>query len=578
MNNHPWSYRLIGLAAAMAVLAGCAGPQIQAPTAAPSPPVAQPADTPTPSADEPSATTEAPTATPTAEEAEKVIIGAFDQGPGGFPERFDHFNATAGHYVFELYLSKLVRYCDTTLSSICGDLAESWELSPDGKTLTFKLRDAKWHDGTTVTADDVAFTLQTQLIKGAGRYSGFFSSIQGAQDFSEGKASSVTGIQVVDPKTIRIVLDRPNAALLDTLSFIGIIQKKQWEGVNMAENAKSDIWKTNIIGSGPFKFSKYVPGQYTEYVAFEDYYGGKPKVSKIINRYFPEPGTAAIALQKGEIDFTYVTIDELQQLQDNPDINIISGPSLVNLSLAFNRRLVPAFEDKRVRQAMLHAIDRKAIIESLWKGSAKPSNCFYSPGGPYDAPSPNPYEYDPQRAEELLKEANFDGSAVGELELLTYYNDQLSKDTLAVIAEQLSAVGIKTRLRFVDVPTFNSEFYSADPKWGIAFIGAGNGPEPDNIYTTHHSSEEWPKGRNIDPIRSAELDKLLDAGRSEIDPATRQQIYQQVCQLLNQEAMRGYLMESIRFGAASKKLGNFIYTPSPGGGRYLAYPERWTKN
>lgn len=574
MRNHLRLCRpIVGWVATAAVLAGCASPPVQAPPAAPATTAPQAAVTPQPTATPAPADVGAP-----AESAEKVIIGAFDQGPGGYPERFDNFNATAGHYVFELYLSKLVRYCDTTLSKLCGDLAESWEISPDGKTITFNLRDAKWHDGTTVTADDVAFTLQTQLIPGASRYSGAFSAVQGAQDFSEGKAPSVSGIQVVDPKTIKIVLDQPSASLLDTLSFIGIVQKKQWEGVNMAENSKSDIWKTNIIGSGPFKFSQYVPGQYTEYVAFDDYYGGRPQVDKIINRYFPEPGTAAIALQKGEIDFTYVTIDELQQLKDNPDLNIISGPSLVNLSLSFNTKLVPAFNDKRVRQAVMHAIDRETIIETLWRGSAKPSNCFYSPGGPYDAPNPNPYEYDPQKAKDLLKEANFNGDEVGELELFTYYGDQLSKDTMAVIAEQLAAVGIKTRLRFVDVPTFISEFYTDDPKWGMAYAGSGNGPEPDNIYSTHHSSQAWPKGSNMTPINNAELDALLDAGRVESDPAKRQQIYQQVCQLLNEEVFFAYLMESTRFGAASKKLGNFIYTPSPGGGRYLAYPERWTKN
>ncbi|MBU6358790.1 MAG: ABC transporter substrate-binding protein [Chloroflexi bacterium] len=570
-------------------LAACAAPT---PTAAPKPAAtaapAAPAATTAPAAPAPAATTApaapapAATAAPAAPAAApiantgNIIIGGFDVGPGGFPERFDNFNAGAGYYAFEFYLSKLVRYCDVTLSKMCGDLAEKWEVAPDGKTVTFSLKNAKWHDGSAVTADDVVFTISRQLDKGASRYAGFFSAISGSKDYADGKADKVSGLAAVDPKTVKISLDKPNTPLLDSLSFIGIIQKKQWEKVPPADMPKSDIWKNGIIGSGPFKLSKYVTGQYTEFVPFDDYFGGKPKVDKLINRYFPEAGTALIALQKGEIDFTYVTVDELDKLKSNADLKIIEGPSLVGQSMYLNLR-IKEFDNKLVRQAIMHAVDRDTIIKTLWKGTALPSNCFYSPAGPYNSKNANPYKYDVAKAKALLKEANVDLAKLGEMEFLTYYGDQLSKDMLAVISEQLKEIGLKTKLRFVDVPTFNSEFYTKEPKWALGWVGAGNGPEPDNAYTSHHSSEEWPKGININVIKNAELDKLLDAGRVEGDPAKRQEIYQKICQLSNDEVLRGYMLESTRYGAASKKLGNFIYTPSPGGGRYLAYPEKWTK-
>ena len=567
-------------------LAACAAPT---PTAAPKPAAtaapAAPAATTAPAA--PAATavpaapakpTEAPkpAAVAAPSNAANVIIGGFDVGPGGFPERFDNFFAGAGHYRFEFYLSKLVRYCDVSLSKMCGDLAEKWEVAPDGKTVTFTLRDAKWHDGSKVTADDVVFTISRQLDKGASRYGGSFTAITGSKEYSEGTAKTLAGLSAPDAKTVKIALDKPNTPLLDTLSFIGIIQKKQFENVPPADLSKSDLWKNGIIGSGPFKLTKYVAGQYTEFEAFADYYGGKPKVDKIINRHFPEAGTALIALQKGEIDFTYVTVDELDKLKANADLKIIEGPSLVGQSMYLNLR-TKELDDKRVRQAIMHAVDRDTIIKTLWKGTALPSDCFFSPAGPYNSKNANPYKIDLAKAKALLKEANVDLAKLGEVEFLTYYGDQLSKDMLAVISEQLKEIGLKTKLRFVDVPTFNTEFYNKETKWTLAWVGAGNGPEPDNIYTSHHSSEEWPKGININVIKNAELDKLLDAGRVEGDPAKRTEIYQKVCQLSNDEALRGYMLESTRYGAASKKLGNFIYTPSPGGGRYMAYPEKWTK-
>ncbi len=570
---------MAGALAASMLLAACATPTAAppppaAPTAAPV--VAAPTKAPEPvKAPEP---TKAPAAAPVAAVANtgNIIIGGFDVGPGGFPERFDNFNAGAGHYTFEFYLSKLVRYCDTTLSKMCGDLAEKWEVAPDGKTVTFSLRNAKWHDGSPVTADDVVFTLSRNIDKGVGRYSGNFAAVSGSGDYREGKADKVAGLVAVDPKTVKIMLDKPNTPLLDTLSFLGIIQKKQWAGVAAADFPKSDIWKNGIIGSGPFVFSKYVAGQYVEFTPFADYWGGKPKVDKLINRYFPEAGTALIALQKGEIDFTYVTVDELDKLKANDAIKLIDGPSLVGQSMYFNLRL-KEFNEPKVRQAIMYAIDRDTIIKTLWKGTALPSNCFFSPAGPYNSKDANPYKYNVATAKALLKEANVDLASMGEIEFLTYYGDQLTKDMLAVISEQLKDIGLKTKLRFVDTPTFNTEFYNKEPKWALGWVGAGNGPEPDNIYTSHHSTEEWPKGININVIKNAELDKLLDAGRVEGDPAKRTEIYQSVCAISNKDALRAYMLESTRYGAASKKLANFTYTPSPGGGRYLAYPEKWTK-
>ncbi len=565
MNN--MTTKLFSVAAATALLlAACAQPTAE-PTKAPAP-----VATVAPAA--PAATTApAPAAAPA--NSGNIIIGAFDQGPGGFPERFNNFQAGAGHYVFELYFSKLVRYCDTSLSKMCGDMAEKWEVTPDGKTVTFSIRNMKWHDGSAVTADDAAFTIERQFNKVDSRYSGNFAAISGSAGFDPAKGK-LSGLTVVDAKTLKISLDKPQPALLDTLSFIAIIQKKQWEKVAPGDMNGSDIWKNGIIGSGPFVFSKYVPGQYTEFLPFADYYGGKPKVDKLINRYFPEAGTALIAVQKGEIDFTYVTVDELDKIKTNADLKIIEGPSLVGQSMYFNLR-TKGFDNVKVRQAIMFAVDRDLIIKTLWKGTALPSNCFFSPAGPYNYKDSNPYKFNPDKAKALLKEADFDPASLGELQFLTYYGDQLTKDMLAVITEQLSAIGFKTKMRYVDVPTFNSEFYTADPKWTFGWVGAGNGPEPDNVYTSHHSSEEWPKGININVIKNADLDKLLDAGRIELDPAKRTEIYQNVCKLSNDLALRGYMLESTRYGTASKKLGNFIYTPSPGGGRYLAFPEKWTK-
>ena len=409
----------------------------------------------------------APTAAPAPAKTGNIIIGAFDQGPGGNAEKFNDYQAGSGHYAYELYLSKLVRYCDVTLSKICPDVAEKWEVSPDGKTYTFSIRDMKFHDGTKVTADDVAFAIERQFNKVDSRWSGNFMAITGSKDFQDGKTPKLAGLTVVDPKTLKITLDNAQPAFLDSLTYPGIIQKKQWENVKPGDMNASEIWKNGIIGSGPFIFSKYVPGQYVEFLPFADYYGGKPKVDKLINRYFADAATANIALQKGEVDFSYVTIDDLDKIKANPDLRVMEGPSYVAQSIYLNQRM-KAFQDVRVRQAMMYAIDRDLIIKTLWKGTALPLNCLSSPASAFNVKDVNPYKYDPAKAKALLKEAGVDPASLGELLFETYYGDQLTKDMIAVVAEQLAAVGFKTKLRFVDRPTFDAEFYNADPKWALA--------------------------------------------------------------------------------------------------------------
>jgi len=250
-----------------------------------------------------------------------TMTAGFDVGPGGFPERFDAWNATAGYYWFDMYLGKLVTYCDVTLTTKCGDLAESWDLSSDGKVYTFKLReDLTWHDGEPFTADDVKFTLDTVAAPGVSRFTAQLSTVEGYQDLQDGNATELAGVVVVDDYTVEITHTAPNAAFPDGLGFIYIMPRHAMADLPVEEIANNPWWQTNPVGIGPFKWVKYETGQYVELERFDNYWRGAPLLDRLINRYFPEPGTAVLALEAGEIDFTYVTADEMLRLKENPDI------------------------------------------------------------------------------------------------------------------------------------------------------------------------------------------------------------------------------------------------------------------
>jgi peptide/nickel transport system substrate-binding protein len=350
-----------------------------------------------------------------------------------------------------------------------------------------------------------------------------------------------------------------------------MVPKHELESIAPADLVKSAWWRENPIGTGPFKWSKHEPGQYVELVAYDDYWRGRPKLDKIINRYFPEAGSSVIALRSGEIAFTYLTTDEALALEGNADITVLSGPSQVLNYLGFDMT-DPRFQDARVRQAFMYAIDRQAIVDQLYQGQATVVTCAYvlEKYLPADAEA---YAPDPAKARALLEEAGFDSSQP--VQELTYYQDQLSTDVLVTIQQMLADVGVTLELRAVDVPTYN-DVASKPEGWDVTFAGAANGPDPDVMSTHFESKAQNPSVRNWSNIADAELDRLFIEGRAAIDPDQRAGVYQQVCKIMNEQVYWAPMWVSTRFGGASKAIGNFIWTPAPGGGRYYDAAETWT--
>ena len=486
-----------------------------------------------------------------------TLVGGFDVGPGGNFGVFNPMVAGAGFTWYSKYFSGLVTY-DVNFQKIQGDLAESWDTSADGKQLTFHLRKGlTWHDGQPLTSDDVKFSID--LLKNPDSLA-----------LIAARFSAVKEVTTPDPQTVVFNLTQPNAPLLDALTMAFIYPKHALGAITPKDLVKSTWWSTSPVGSGPFKWSKYVADQYVELVPFDNYWRGKPKLDKIVNRYFKDPSAALIALRSGDIQFTYVTSDDAATLKTDQNLAILSGPSQVLNYLGFNLN-DKRFQDVRVRQAFMYAIDRKTIVDQLYKGSAQLVPCIYS-NPIYQNTDAQAYAADVAKAKALLKDANWDSIKGQPIELLTYYSDQLSTDVLATFQQMLSAVGIDVKPRAVDVPTYNQLRDSSN--FALIYAGAGNGPDPDKaapFFTTNGSSIAKAYGMN-----NPELDKLFTQGQQETDPAKRAPIYQNICKTLNQTLPWGPMWVSTRYGAASKKVGNFIWTPAPGGGPYYDAAETWT--
>ena len=493
-----------------------------------------------------------------------TLSGGFDVGPGGFQGNFNPLAATSGFTWLSVYFEPLVTY-DEKLQKVVGLLASTYQVSSDQLTYTFKLADAKWHDGKPFTAKDAKFTMGLAQNAKTG-------SVLAA------RLTAVSSVEAPDDKTLVIKLSAPTSSLMDTLTKVMMLPEHALSQIAPDQLAKNTWWSTTPIGTGPFKFTKYVTDQYVELAANADYRGGKPALEKVINRYFANPAAAIAALRAGEIQFTYVDSNDLAAFRNNKDFRIVEGDSFVVNYLGFNHDS-PIWKDARVRQAVMYAINRDAIIQSLYGGAAKVANCAYVA----DQVVPKgiePYAYNPEKAKQLLKDAGWDQiNGNKPITLLTYYTTPLATNVMAAVQAMLAQVGINVTPRAVDTPTYNSIVLNptADTtQFQMVYAGLQNGPDAGSINVGLNEKQIPPAGPNVARVRMPELTKALDTALGETDAAKRDARYQDVCKVMNKDLPWGTLWVANRYGVASAKLKDFVWTPAPGGGPYQAHPEKWS--
>ncbi len=496
-----------------------------------------------------------------------TITGGFDVGPGGFQGNFNPLAATGGFTWLNVYFEPLVIY-NAELTKLEGALATEWSFSEDQREVTFKLAEETWHDGEAFTSADVKFTLE--LAKNAAAGSVFAARL--------GKINS---IEAPDDRTVVLKLSAPDSGLLSVLAQVMMLPEHALSSIAPEAIATSTWWATTPIGTGPFKFTKYVTDQYVELAADEDYRLGRPLTDRIINRYFDNSAAAVSALRAGEVDFTYVEPDDAKTFAGNADFRVIEGASFVVNYVGFNH-MVDLWNDVRVRQAFMYAIDRQAIIESLYGGAAQAANCGYVADQlvPSDIEQ---YAYDPEKAKALLAEAGWaDINGNKPITWLTYYNTPLAANVMAAAQAMLAQVGINVVPRVVDTPTYNGIVYKeGNPDWNefpLVYAGLQNGPNPAGINVGLNESQLPPNGANIMRVKNQKLSAAFDAALAETDPAQADARWQDVCRVMNADLPWATMWVANRYGVASSHLVDFVWTPAPAGGPFASHPEKWAKS
>lgn len=449
------------------------------------------------------------------------------------------------------------------------NLAERWEFSADGRAITFFLRqDVRWHDDTAFTSHDVAFTFWSMMHpEYQGYLWGGLDKIQGALAFHEGKADSVRGIEVLDEYTIRFTLQEPYAPLFMNLRR-GIIPAHLLAEVPPARLPQHDF-NRRPVGTGPFRFVRYVEDRYVELEAYEGYHRGRPYVDRVVYRVMVPEGSLDL-LARGELDMVEVTAGTVSQVEALGVAGIYRYPDLGYQYLGLNLKR-PFFQDRRVRQALAHAIDRERLVQQVLAGEGEVVNGPIPPASWAYAADLKGYPYDPTQARALLQEAGWedrDGNGVLErdgrefrITLVYPAGNPAREATAPLIRDDLAAVGISVEPRKLSFDDFMGRVFDRRDfdgyllGWGLAAD-----PDPSPVWL---SAQAAPGGWNPSGFEDDESDRLLKAAVATFDRDVRKTLYDEWQRLIHEEAPYVFLYSPYRIVAMNTRVKGF--RPGPHG-------------
>ena len=425
-----------------------------------------------------------------------------------------------------LVYNGLVRY-DKNLK-LEGDLAQSWDVSPDGLKITFHLRHGvKWHDGQPFTSHDVLYTYRVIVDpKTPTAYSEDFKQVQSAR--------------ALDPFTFEVTYAKPFAPALASWST-SILPAHLLEGKDITKSPLS----RNPIGTGPYLFKQWIPLQKLVLEANPDYWEGKPYISHYVYRIIPDSSTMYMELKSGGIDEMGLSPVQYQRQTDTPAFrarfNKFRYPAFGYTYLGYNLRL-PLFQDRRVRQALTCAINKDEIIQGALLGMGQVAHGPYKPGTWAYKQKVDDFGYDPARAATLLKQAGFVKGTDGILEkdgkrfsftiMTNQGNDQRLKSAL-IIQRRLRNVGIEAKIRVMEWASFITNFIDKG-QFDAVLLGWTLSQDPD-IYDIWHSSKTAPKELNFIHFKNPDVDRLLVEGRGTFDVEKRKKCYYEIQDILARE-------------------------------------------
>ncbi len=414
------------------------------------------------------------------------------------------------------------------------ELAESWDITDDGLEYTFNLReDVTWHDGEQLTAEDVVFTFETHLDPDTG-------SPRTAQ-----LSARIDTIEALDDYTVQFTLNMPAAPFLlqDMVNYI--VPEHILGDVAPADHA-SHPYSTGeqgvTIGCGPFQFEEWVSGDHVTLVKYEDYYRGEPNTDRWIRRIVPDQTVLAQQIGTGEVDYGAVQESDYENLdqQEDIDVTVFDTFNFTFYAYQLNPERSELFQEPEVRQALVYGLDRQAMVEAIRfgfgevaRGSMPVASWAYDP----DALDRD-YEFDPDRAREMLDEAGWvegdDGirERNGErfsFEIYTNAGNEIREQYIAIMQEQWREIGVECIPQTEEWSAFLDRI-TGTRDFDMFLVGFSWSVDPHQEAMWHTDSAEG--GFNMNEYSNPEVDDLLAQGLETTDQDERREIYTEMQNIL----------------------------------------------
>lgn len=476
------------------------------------------------------------------------IVGAQADGTGGTllfnnisnPAGLDpHITgAVVSWYVLDNIFDRLVRIDPTTLEPV-PSLAESYEVSEDGLTYTFVLRDGvTFHNGRALTSADVKYSFERIMNPDVPAV-------------AKGYFSAISAIETPDDKTVKLVYSESFAPLLLALTRLETAIVPQEEVEKTAE------WEVHPIGSGPFKFESFTKDQATVLVKNEAYWEpGLPLLDRVEHRIIPQNETAVANIRTGDIHASEINIKDFESLSTAEGVNAQLFTSSFWAHLSMNTQVAP-FDNVKVRQAIRMGFNRDDIQDAVFYGTGAVSNTLLPEGNPFRAEVEG-WGYDPEAAKALLAEAGFADGFSAKMRIIS--SSPWAVTASQIVQAYLAELNITIEIEQIESTTWFSEVFT-NSEFEMSMVAHTSKVDPDlSMLDILHSGDLGTK--NYTQFSDPEMDALLDQGRVEIDPEKRKQIYADAQKIFVERS--GYVVLNIQdlFFAQRSNVQGFTFVPT----------------
>jgi peptide/nickel transport system substrate-binding protein len=437
----------------------------------------------------------------------------------------------------------------TPKGEIAPKLAEKWEVSADATEFTLRLKKGiKFHDGQPFNAEAVKANFDRRLDFNAATKLYFL-------------VAQIASVTVVNEHTVKIKTKVPFAPLLSNLTY-------PTNGIQSPAALKRSWDKPLImpIGTGPFIFKEWAPGNRLVMVRNDNYWGINPALSEVTFRVIPDDASRVAALEKGEVHVAVkIPPSHLPRLKADSKIRIITSPSARTIYLGFNCSKEP-FADKRIRQALNYAVNKEAIVEHVLDGAGRVSDAPISPVISGYVPIKT-YEHSVEKAKALLTEAGFPEGFETTLHSPSGRYDKDGSLATAVAADLLK-VGVKAKIKLMDwetyIPFIIRDQEEAEHRLYVLGWSTLTGDADYGLYPLFYSGEWARKGTNASFFKNEKLDQLLDTARGTAHPNERKKLYKEAMTLIVEEAPWIFLYSEIEMAGVRSNVKDILLQPTEG--------------